>query len=91
MDTNKNTFEVREIDAWMDTNETWIYNTSYLIGYFTTNAKDEKRAFTKFLKNNGIVFYKGKTNIDVQDGGCIMEIQNRKTKEPLYAAIYREN
>lgn len=87
---NKNTFEVRQIDAWMDIEETWTWNTSYLIGYFTTSAKDEKRAFTRFLKKNGIVFFKGKTIIDVQDGGSILEIQDRKTKEPLFAAIYKE-
>lgn len=90
MKTNsKNTFEVRQIDGIMY-EEGWIWNTSYLVGYFTTSAKDEKRAFTRFLKNNGIVFFKGKTIIDVQDGGFILEIQDRKTKEPLFAAIYKE-
>ena len=87
---NKNTFEVRQIDAWPDIDNTWTWNMSYLVGYFTTSAKDEKRAFTRFLKKNGIVFFKGKTIIDVQDGGSILEIQDRKTKEPLFAAIYKE-
>ena len=86
---NKNTFEVRQIDAYMY-DDSWTWNTSYIIGYFSTSAKDEKRAFTRFLKKNGIVFFKGKTIIDVQDGGSILEIQDRKTKEPLFAAIYKE-
>ena len=87
---NKNTFEVRQVEAWTDPDSGWYWNNSYYIGAFTTSAKDEKRAFTRFLKNNGIVFFKGKTIIDVQDGGFILEIQDRKTKEPLFAAIYKE-
>ena len=87
---NKNTFEVRQVEAWTDPESGWYWNNSFYIGSFTTSAKDEKRAFTRFLKNNGIVFFKGKTVIDVQDDGFILEIQDRKTKEPLFAAIYKE-
>ena len=87
---NKNTFEVRQIDAWPDIDNTWTWNMSYLVGYFSTSAKDEKRAFTRFLKKHGITFKKNRTIIDSQNGGDILEIQDRKTKEPLFAAIYKE-
>ena len=87
---NKNTFEIRQVEAWIDPDSGWYWNSSYFIGNMTTSAKDEKRAFTRYLKKQGIVFFKGKTIIDVQDGGSILEIQDRKTKEPLFAAIYKE-
>lgn len=86
---NKNTFEVRQVDGIMF-DEGWIWNTSYLVGYFSTSAKNEKRAFIRFLNNKGIYFKKNRTIIDVQDGGYILEVQDRKTKEPLFAAIYKE-
>lgn len=77
-------FEVREIDAWMDC-DGWTWNTSYLVGHFTTNAKNEKRAFCAFLRKNGIAFKINRTLIDFD--GDVYEIIDRKTKEPLYAAI----
>lgn len=82
-------FEVREVDAWKY-DDFWEWNTSYFIGTFTTSAKNEKRAFTNFLRKHGIVFKVNRTLIDTQDGGGIYEIIDRKTKEPLYAAIFQE-
>ena len=87
---NKNIFEIRQIEAWSDPDGLWTWNNSYIIGYMKTSAKDEKRAFTRYLKKQGIVFFKGKTIIDSQNGCDILEIQDRKTKEPLFAAIYKE-
>lgn len=77
-------FEVREIDAWMEDNN-WTWNTSFFVGTFTTNAKDEKRAFCNFLRKHGIIFKVNRTLIDFD--GSIYEIVDRKTKEPLFAAI----
>ena len=85
----KYTFEVRQVDAWFY-DDSWTWNTSYFIGKMTTSAKDEKRAFIRFLNKKGIYFKKNRTIIDVQDGGSILEVQDRKTKEPLFAAIYCE-
>lgn len=77
-------FEVREIEAWMDC-DGWTWNSSYHMGEFSTNAKNEKRAFCRFLNKHGIFFKLNRTIIDFD--GDIYEIRDRKTKEPLYAAI----
>lgn len=91
MDSKKKyVFEIREIDGWMY-DDNWIWNTSYFIGHMKTSAKDEKRAFARYLNKHGIYFKKNRTIIDVQDGGSILEVQDRKTKEPLYVAIYSEH
>ena len=77
-------YEVREIDALRD-DDGWIWNTSYHIGEFTTRAKNEKRAFCAYLKKRGVVFKVNRTLIDFD--GDVYEIVDRKTGEPLYAAI----
>jgi hypothetical protein len=81
----KMTFEVRQIDAWCNEEEGWWWNTSYRLGCFKTNAKNEKKAFVRFLNRYGIVFRKNKTRITFD--GDVYEIIDRKTKEPLFAAI----
>jgi len=78
------TFEVRQIEAWHDP-EGWTWNTSYLIGTFRTGAKDERRAFYNYLRRQGITFYRGR--VQIEDDGSIYEIVDRKTGEPLFAAI----
>lgn len=81
-------FEVREIDAWMD-EDGWSWNTSYFLGNFETHAKNEKRAFCNYLRSTrGIVFKKNRTRI--LDDGFVYEIVDRKTGEPLFAAIPAE-
>ena len=77
-------FEVREIDAWKD-GDCWTWNTSFLVGTFTTKAKNEKRAFCGFLRKNGIAFKLNRTLIDFD--GDVYEIIDRKTKDPLFSAI----
>lgn len=89
--TMKNTsriqFEIREIDAWnYGEEEGWIWNTSYHMGDMVTKAKDEKKAFTAWMKRHlGITFKPNRTLIEY-DGDCYTII-DRKTKEPLFAAI----
>lgn len=80
----KYSFDVREIDAW-NSPEGWTWNESYHIGNMETAAKDEKKALAAFLARHGIKFRKNRTRII--DDGEIIEIQDRKTREPLYAAI----
>lgn len=77
-------FEIREIDAYMY-DEEWTQNTSYNLGIMETAAKNEKQAFTRYLKKKGIVFKKNRTLIDYDFD--IYTIVDRKTKEPLFEAI----
>ena len=83
----KITFEIREVEAWnYGEYEGWIWNTSYHMGDMVTSAKEEKRAFTAWLKNHaGIVFKPNRTLIEFD--GDVYTIIDRKTKEPLFAAI----
>ena len=78
-------FEIRQIDAWMDPDGAWTWNESYCIALFSTRANDEKRAFLNALHHNGIVCKRGKCVV-VYDGD-IYELRDRKTGEPLFAAI----
>ena len=80
---NKYEFEIREIDAIMD-GDFWIWNTSYFLFNFCTAAKDEKRAFLRALKNQGIMF---SVPVYVDYDGDIYEIRERETDCPLFAAI----
>ncbi|MBP5412259.1 MAG: hypothetical protein J6Y47_03265 [Bacteroidales bacterium] len=85
----KYSFEIRQIDAWFY-DEQWNYNTTYYIGTMTTQAENIKKAFARYLKKQGIIFKKNRTRIEINDGGCIYEIIDRKTQEPLFCAIYME-
>lgn len=84
METKKTKFEVREIEAWMDL-DGWTYNDSRKIAVFNTAAAGEKRAFLNTLHKLGIVCKRGMCVV-INDGYCY-ELQNRKTGEPLFAAI----
>ena len=80
-------FEIRQIDAWFD-GESWMYNDSFRIGEFSTQAKNVKRSFCRALHGLGIVFYRG--HVVVVDDGDWLEVQNRKSGEPLFVAIPME-
>ena len=77
-------FEIREVDAWA-CEEGWVWNSSYRIGVLATKAVNDKRAFIGFLKRHGVVFKKGRTRIE--SDGSVYEVVDRKTGEPLFAAI----
>ena len=77
-------FEIRQIDAWHD-GEAWTYNESFRIGEFSTRAENVKRAFCRALHGLGVVFRRGRVVV-VDDGDCL-EIQDRKSEKPLFAAI----
>ena len=80
----KYSYDVREIDAWIDPDGGWSWNSSFHIGTMET-AGDARRALTNYLRKHGISFKLNRTII--YDDGSVIEIQDRKTKEPLYAAI----
>ena len=77
-------YEIRQIGALRDC-ESWYWNTSYNLGTFSTNANDHKRAFLNALHNLGVVCKRGKCKVEYD--GSIYELIDRKTLEPLFAAI----
>lgn len=85
--SSRTAYEIRQIDAVMYDDE-WIYNTTYRLGSFTTAAQDETRAFYRALARLGIRFNRGK--VRAVDDGWTIEIIDRKTGAPLFAAIPQE-
>lgn len=81
----KNRFEIRQLDSYIY-DEEWTVNTSYHLGTLYTSAKNEKSAFVRFLNSLGIRFLKNRTRIEFD--GDNYTIIDRKTKEPLFIAIY---
>ena len=82
---SKYQYEVREIDALHD-GENWTWNTSYYLGTMTTSAENIGKAMSSYLKRrHGITFKTNRTR--TQDDGNVIEIIDRKTGEPLFAAI----
>lgn len=77
-------YEIRQIEAWNGP-EGWTWNQSWKIGTMTTGAKNVRRAFTAWLRRKGITFKVNKTRIEYD--GDVYEIQDRKTGEPLFAAL----
>lgn len=80
------TFEVQQVDAIM-CDGGWSYNQTWEMGTLRTETKNVKRAFTNYLRKKGITFKKNRTIIE--DYGDIIEILDRKTKEPLFCAVYK--
>lgn len=81
------TYEVREIDAYLY-DDSWTYNTTYRLGAFTTTG-DPARALRRYLKtHHGVTFYKGRTVTEYD--GDVYEIVDRATRQPLFAAIQQE-
>lgn len=82
---NKYKYEIRQIDAWENEEGGYTWNNSIHIGEFTTAAADHKSAFLRALRKMGIICQRGKCKVDFD--GDIYELINRKTGEPLLAAI----
>jgi hypothetical protein len=78
-------YEIRQIEAWADIDSLWTWNDSYHIGNFSTRAENHKRAFLNALHNLGIVCKRGKCKVEFD--GSIYELVDRKTLEPLFAAV----
>lgn len=80
-------FLIRQVEAWAGDEEgLWDYNNVWSIGEMTTKAKNERKAFTNYLRKNGIVFKKNRTRIEFD--GDNYTIIDRKTYEPLFDAIF---
>ena len=79
----KTTYEIRQIDAWLA--GSWYWNDSWHIGEFKTSSQNINQPFMKALKKLGITFQKG--NIYVAYVCDSVEVRNRKTDEPYFAAI----
>lgn len=84
MKPNATAYEIRQIDAYIYDDE-WTYNATYRLWDFTTASADVPRAFRRALANLGITFFKGRTRTEYD--GDVYEIVDRKTGEPLFAAI----
>ena len=79
-------FEVRRVEAWSSP-EGWDYNYVWSMRTFKTRSKNERKAFTGYLARKfGIVFKKNRTRIEFD--GDNYTIIDRKTKEPLFDAIF---
>ena len=85
-------YEVRQVEAWADGDDGWSWNQSWHMGYFYTRCETRKgiaRAFAKYLKvRHKITFKRNRTLIE--GNFDLLEIIDRKTHEPLFAAIWKE-
>lgn len=79
------TYEIRQIDALTDPECGWDWNESYYISDMETAAHNIPAAFRRALEKAGIYLVPHKTETTFD--GSVYEIIDRKTKEPLFAAI----
>lgn len=81
-------FLVRQLDSWKSGDDLydWDVNNVYNIGEVETSAKNERKAITRYLRMKGIIFKKNRTLIDFD--GDNYTIIDRKTKEPIFDAVY---
>jgi len=81
-------YEIRQIDAWQEEEGCWIWNASYRIADVSVpaNVKNLERALLYRMRKAGIVSRPGRTKLVTVDG-CLYELQDRKTEEPLMAFI----
>lgn len=78
-------YEIRQVDALMQDDESWYYNETWHLGEFATASADVPRAFRRALANIGVTFYRGRTRTEYD--GDVYEITDRRTGEPLFVAI----
>lgn len=79
-------FEIRQVESWKDEEGGWVWNDSYALGEFSVlDYANEKRAFLTTLHKLGVKLTQGAYVVVCENG--IYEVQNRKTGEPLFAAI----
>jgi len=81
-------YEIRQVDALQEEEGYWVWNTSYHIATVSVpaNVKNLERALLYRMRKAGITSRPGRTKL-VSDDGCLYELQDRKTEEPLIAFI----
>ena len=79
-------FEIRKVNALHSCDTGWYWDSSINLGTFAAAyEQDVRRKFIRELKKLGITFKPNRTLI--YDYGDLLEIVDRKTKEPLFAAL----
>ena len=77
-------YELRDVDAMIE-GDSWCYNASYKMSEFICKTDNPKRAMLKALHKAGVSCNRGKCV--VIDDGDILELIERKSKEPLFCAV----
>ena len=80
-------WELREIDAWADPEGGWMWNNSFVLKRFRSDADDLKGLFLRVLADvRGRPLPRGVFRVD-DSGWNILEIQQRKAGMPVYAMV----
>jgi len=85
----KQCFELRLVEAWMDEEGDWVWDDSYpIVNFYVKEGANEKRAFLKaFHKLDKLASELPRGTYVVVSIEDMLEIQDRKTKKPLYIAV----
>lgn len=79
-------FEIRQVDAYEDKESCWCWNESIHLSDFTVaSTTNIPRKFVREFHKLGVHF--APNRILVYDDGDLLEIVDRKTKQPLFAAL----
>lgn len=79
-------FEIRQVDAYEDEESCWCWNESIRLSDFTVvSTTNIPRKFVRELHKLGVYFVPNR--ILVYDDGDLLEIVDRKTKQPLFGAL----
>ena len=82
------TLEIRKVEAWRDEENGWYYNSTIHLGTFNLprDIKNDKAAFLRRVKQLGYTCKRGRCRVENLNGD-LLEIQDRKTGEPLIVGI----
>lgn len=75
---------IKQVDAIVY-DDGWIYNETFDLIGFRSEAKDEKRLFLKALHGLGITFKRG--TVKVVFDNDMWEVRERKTEKPLFCMV----
>lgn len=79
-------YELGYVDAYEDEESCWCWNESIRLSDFTVvSTTNIPRKFVRELHKLGVYFVPNR--ILVYDDGDLLEIVDRKTKQPLFAAL----
>ena len=85
--------ELRSIDAWHDIDGGWTWNASYMLedGIFLHDSQLTTRRILHHLRNMGYLSAASKGKVTVCHEWPLLEIQDRKTGEPLLALMFEDS